>query len=71
VLTISIPEKKKKEVIRRAKKSGKTVSAYIISVLDWEEKLISEDELVEMIKEAKKEHREGKTKLLRSHKDLM
>ena len=71
VLTISIPEEKKKIITRRAKKAGKTVSAYVISVLELEEKLISEDELVEMSREAMEEHKAGKTKVLKSFKDLM
>lgn len=71
VLTISLPKEKKKEIMQRAKKAGMTVSAYIISALELEEQLISEDELLEMAKEAERAYREGRTKVLKSHRDLM
>ncbi len=70
VLTISIPEDKKKDLERRAKKAGKTVSAYVVSVLEMEKQMISEDELVAIVKEGMREHKAGKTKLLKSLKDL-
>lgn len=47
------------------------VSAYILYALDFEENLISEDELYESLKLAEKEHTEGKTKVLGSLADLM
>lgn len=71
VLTISIPEEKKKEIERRAKKAGKSVSAYIISILDYQSTLITEDEILAMAKEADREYDAGKTKVLKSLKDLM
>lgn len=71
VLSISLPLAKKKEIIRRAKKAGKTVSTYILEALALEKKLISEDELLEMVKEGRAEHEAGKTKVLNSLADLM
>lgn len=71
VLSISVPEERKKQIMRRAKKAGMNVSAYILYALDFEENLISEDELYESLKLAEKEHAEGKTKVLGSLADLM
>lgn len=71
VLTISIPEEKKKEIERRAKKAGKSVSAYIIEVLDFESTLISEDEVLEMAKRAEEDYKAGKLKTYSSLKELL
>lgn len=70
ILNISLPQKKKTEIIRRAKKAGKSVSAYILSIIELEQRLISEDELLAMMKEADSEYKAGKTKILKSFKDL-
>lgn len=71
ILTISLPQKDKEDLLRRAKKAGKTVSAYIKSIIDLEQNMISEDELLAMSKTAMKEYKSGKTKTLTSLKDLM
>ena len=71
ILSISLPEGKKEELERRAEKSGKTVSSYILGLLEWEKELISEDELVKRIADVETKYKEGKTKTLRSLKDLM
>lgn len=71
VLSISLPNKDVKEIKIRAQKVGKTVSAYILSVVRLEKNLISEDELVEWAKEAQKDYKNKKTKVLKSLKDLM
>jgi hypothetical protein len=71
VLTISLSKEKKKEIERRAKKAGKSVSAYIISVLDFESTLISEDEILEMGRIADEEYAAGKTKSFKSLKELL
>ena len=70
VLSISLSEEKKKEIAKRAKKAGKTVSEYILYTIDLEEDLISEDELVEMMEKAEDEYKKGKTKVLKSLADL-
>lgn len=66
-----MPENEKKALVRRAKKAGRTISAYILHAVKVSETMISEDELVEMSKQAEKEYREGKTKTLRSLADLI
>ena len=71
VLSISIPPEKKKQLEERAKKANKSVSAYVLDALEFEQNLISEDELVEMSKQADKDYRAGKTKILTSFTDLM
>ena len=71
VLSISLPLAKKKEIMRRAKKAGKTVSSYILMALDLEDQLISEDELLGMAKRAEADYKAGKTKVLTSLADLM
>lgn len=70
ILNISLPQDKKLEIEKRAQKAGKTVSAYILSIVELEKELISEDELVAMAKEADREYKAGKTKVLKSLKDL-
>ncbi len=71
ILNVSVPEKMKKEIQKRAKKAGKTVSAYVISVISLEKEFISEDQLIKMAKKAKHDYKKGKTKILKSLKDLM
>ena len=70
ILNISLPEAKKKDILKRAKKSGKSVSAYILTIFDLEQELISEDDLLVMAKKARAEHKAGKTKVLKSLKAL-
>ncbi|MFC1616236.1 hypothetical protein ACFL21_03775 [Patescibacteria group bacterium] len=71
VLSISLPQETKKEIEKRAKKSKKTVSAYIIHVFQIEKSLISEKELSKMAIQAEKDYQAGKTKKLKSIADLM
>lgn len=70
ILSVSLSPDKKKEIEQRAKKANKSVSAYIVHIIDLEKNLISEDELVQMAKLATKEYKSGKTKKLRSLADL-
>ncbi len=71
ILNISIPAEKKQEIVRRAKKAGKNVSAYIVYAVSLEAKLIQESELIKMAQKAKSDYRKGKTKKLESLADLM
>ena len=71
ILTISLPPRKKEEIAKRAKKSNKTISAYIIGVMEMEKTLISEDELLRMSREAEKDYNQGKTKTLKSLSNLL
>lgn len=71
ILNISLPEQEKEEIEKRAKKSGKTISGYILYTVKLAETLISEDELLAMAKRAEEDYRAGKTKALKSLADLM
>ena len=71
VLSISLPQKIKKEIQERAKKSKKTVSAYFIDIFELERSLISEKELLEIAIQAEKDYKTGKTKKLESLSDLI
>lgn len=71
VLSISLPEDKKREIEARARMSNLTTSSYIIRVVELEKNLISEDELAGVMKKAERDHKLGKTKKLKSLSDLM
>lgn len=71
ILNISMPLAEKKKIEERAKMANKSVSAYVLDTLKFQEKFIQEDEILEMAERAEKEYREGKTKKLRSLEDLM
>lgn len=71
VLTISLPEEEKKMIVHRAKKAGTSVSYYILYATQLEQTLIGEGEILKMARKAEKDYRTGKTKILRSLKDLM
>lgn len=71
VLTLSVPAERKEEIVTRARKAKKTVSAYVIQALDVINGMISEDELLSMSLAAEKNYKKGKTKVLKSLKDLM
>jgi hypothetical protein len=71
ILTISLPKAKKDMLVKRAKKAGKNVSAYILSIIEMEQNLISEDELVEICKKGLKDYKEGKTKIFNPTKDYL
>ncbi len=70
VLSISIPPKKLSVLKKRAKSEGMTISAYILRFVDEEEKMISEEELLEDIRISEQEYRDGKCKVLRSDADV-
>jgi|GEM_PF-551897 len=71
ILSISLPAEKKAELERRAKKAGKTVSAYVLHLLDFDEDVITEDELVEIVKRSEAAYAAGKTKVISSLSELM
>ena len=71
VLSISLSEAKKKEIERRAKKANKTISTYILNIIELEESMITENELVKMAKRAEKDYKTGKTKKLHSLAELI
>lgn len=71
ILSVSLPAEKKKDIEARAKKANKTMSSYIMYVVELEKNLISEDELITKAKKAEKDYKTGKTKELSSLADLM
>jgi hypothetical protein len=71
ILNISLPEETKREIEERARKSNQTTSSYIISIVELEKSLISEEELVKMANKVEKDYKIGKTKKLTSLADLM
>ena len=71
ILNLSMPLAEKKKIEKRAKMASKSVSAYVLDTLKFQEKMIQEDEILAMAERAEKEYREGKTKVLRSLEDLM
>lgn len=60
VLSISIPPKKLAALKKRAKSEGMTISAYVIHRIDDEENMISEEELLEDIRESEKDFAAGR-----------
>ncbi len=71
ILSLSLPQKERKELESRAKKANKTLSAYVLDALAIVKELMSEEELLEIAKQAKKDYKNGKTKVLSSLEDLM
>ncbi|MBU1130729.1 hypothetical protein KJ840_01185 [Patescibacteria group bacterium] len=72
VLTLSIPSKTKELIKRKAKKSGfPTVSGYIQFLIRQDENLISEETLLQSIKEAQKEYDSGQAIKAKSIKDFL
>jgi len=62
VLSISLPGQIIQKIKQRSKKRGfASVSHYIKYLLEGDDDLISEQELLEDIKAAEKEYKEGKT----------
>lgn len=71
ILTISMPEKEKIKLEKRAKDCGKTVSAYVLHAVQMEQGFITEDELVQAMKKARTDYKAGKTRQIKSLKELM
>ena len=71
ILNISLPPEERKIIEKRAQLTHKSVSAYILYAVQVEQNLIQEDELLEIAEKAEKDYEAGKTKKLKSLKDLM
>ncbi|MCK5211754.1 hypothetical protein KAJ89_03560 [Candidatus Parcubacteria bacterium] len=73
VLSISLPGSMIKNIKQRVKNEGfNSVSEYFKYLFKMDtEDVISEEELLKNIKQARKEYKEGKLKTLKSIKDLM
>jgi hypothetical protein len=71
ILSISIPKEKKMEIEARAKRANISTSAYIVRIVELEKSLISEDEIIKASKKAENDYKKGKTRKLKSLKNLM
>ena len=72
ILTLSLPPKTKQTIKKRSKMQGfSSISSYIQYLIKQDDDLISEDELINEAKKAKKEYKFGKLKELKSSNDLM
>ena len=74
ILTISLQNKTIAQVKKKVKKSGfESVSKYIKCLIerDLEDDWITEEELLEAVKEAEAEYKAGKTIRLKSAADLL
>lgn len=71
ILNVSLPPQKKATIFKRAKKAGKSISAYIVYAVELEQSLISEDELAARAAQAEKDYKHGKTRALKSLSDLL
>jgi hypothetical protein len=62
VLSLSLPEKITKEIKNSSKQRGfSSVSGYIKYLFELDQNLISENELLNSVKEAREEYKQGKT----------
>lgn len=72
ILSVSMSKADAQKMKTTAKKRGyASVSAYIQSLYKNDEQTISENELLGMVREARKEYKTGKTVKAKSMKDLL
>jgi len=72
VLSLSLPKETTKNIKTLSKKRGFTsVSGYIKYLTEIDKDLISEIELLNTIKQSRKEYKEGKTITVKSMADLV
>lgn len=72
VLSLSLPEETTKELKRSAKQRGfKSVSSYVKYLFYLDKDLISETELLDSVKLARKEYMEGKAVKVKSLAELL
>ncbi len=70
VLTLSLPEDIVKSIQQRAKKLDMSVSALMKRMWLQQGTFITEEELLEDIRIAEEDYRNGKVKVLRNKKDI-
>jgi len=72
VLSLSLPQQSAKEIKSLAKKRGfSSVSGYIKYLAELDKDLISEEELLNSIKQSRREYKEEKTIKAKSIADLL
>lgn len=59
VITLSVPPELEKKIRQSAKRQGVSISRYIARSVELEQALISEDEILESVREAQKEYDRG------------
>ena len=64
VLSISIPPKKLQAIKKKAKEEGLTISAYVVSLLDEGEMMISEEELLNDVRQNRKDIAAGHYRIM-------
>ncbi|MEA3398484.1 MAG: hypothetical protein U9R06_01940 [Patescibacteria group bacterium] len=72
ILTLSLPAQAKNLIKKRAKNKGfASVSGYIKYLIKLDDDLISEEELMNSVREARRGYKQGNLKQLKSLKDLV
>ena len=72
VLSLSLPAKSTKKIKTLSKRRGfDTVSSYIKYLIDLDQDLISEEELLDSVNEAREDYKIGKIETARSIADLL
>ena len=72
VLSLSLPEHTTKKMKTLSKQRGyKSVSSYVKHLVEMDEDLISENELLQSIKQARTEYKKGQTVTAQSMADLL
>ena len=72
VLSLSLPQETTKEIKILSKKRGfPSVSSYIKHLIELDRNLISEKELLNSVREAEREYRNGETVKAESIEDLL
>jgi len=70
-ITIHLSQKAKTALHKRAKSAGISLNKFILLLIENESPMTNEDELYEEISQSMIEHKSGKTKILRSLKELV
>ena len=70
VVSVSLPSDALGYLNKRTSETGLSTSAYMLRLLKHDEKLISEEELLEMCKQAEEEYRKGNCITLRTDDDI-
>lgn len=70
-ITLSLPEDILHSLKKKAGKAGVTTNAFICRLIEQDLEIISEEELIQIIKRAESNYKEGKTMILKSFDDLL
>ena len=70
ILSISLPADLLALIRKKAQKAGLSMSAYVRRLIENEDLLISEEEILEMAKEAQADYKAGRYKVWKNHDDI-